>query len=674
MQPQPLQPAAGKNDFRRLCVFNSGFLTRTRIRRILELAGWRVTLGRPSAGDWVGVWGAAPSADRGTAVARSHDAPVLRVEDAFLRSLHPGRVGNEPPIGLLLDRSGVHFDASRPSDLETLLFEDPLDDTALLNSARSLMARMTDAKLSKYAAFDAGLMPPDPGYVLVIDQVEGDASVLASVPGTDMARARFAEMLYYAQTEHPTARILIRSHPEARAGKRPGHYTAEQAQGRIAFIDGDLAPMDLLTGAIAVYTLSSQMGFEAILAGHRPRVFGTPFYAGWGLTEDEHQLTRRRRNLTRAQLFAGAMIRFPVWYDPYHDRLTDLDRVTATLESARRAWQEDRAGWTGQNIRLWKRQHMQAMFGRHKPMRFASSPPAEAARVMCWGTASTPDHWSVEDGFIRSQGLGAKLVPPHSMVLDDLGIYFDPTRPSRLEQLIADSVSLPEHALDRARRVIDRVIADRVSKYATGQPGRDLPDSQGRRVILVPGQVEDDASIRLGSPEIKTNADLLKRTRDANAEAFIIYKPHPDVVAGLRPGVMKDALDWADHVAPDMPITSLLDQVDHVWTMTSLTGFEALLREVPVTTLGVPFYAGWGLTTDLCPIPDRRRQVVSLEGLAHAALIGYPRYIDPVTGQPCPVEVVLERLATGKTYRSPQLRILSKAQGLLAGYAWLWRR
>ena len=44
---------------------------------------------------------------------------------------------------------------------------------------------------------------------------------------------------------------------------------------------------------VGVYTVSSQMGFEAIFAGHRPRVFGKPFYAGWGLTEDDEVIPRR---------------------------------------------------------------------------------------------------------------------------------------------------------------------------------------------------------------------------------------------------------------------------------------------------------------------------------------------------------------------------------------------
>ncbi len=127
-------------------------------------------------------------------------------------------------------------------------------------------------------------------------------------------------------------------------------------------------------------------------------------------------------------------------------------------------------------------------------------------------------------------------------------------------------------------------------------------------------------------------------------------------------------------IASHADIAALLDQVDKVWTMTSLTGFEALLRGVPVTTLGAPFYAGWGLTEDRGSVPPRRRAQVSLEALVHAALIDYPRYRDPVSGLPCTVERIADRLAKGETGRGrPALRVLAKLQGIAASYAYLWR-
>ncbi|MEM6728682.1 MAG: capsular polysaccharide biosynthesis protein [Pseudomonadota bacterium] len=657
----------------KLFVFNGGFLTQRRTRRILTLAGFKVALGRPPEGGLVGIWGASPTSHRGKAVASHEGANLLRVEDAFLRSVHPGRSGGLGH-GLLLDRSGVHFDPARPSDLETLLATAPLDDTALLNRARAAIEQIRLHHLSKYSAFDPTLPPPDPGYVLVIDQTQGDAAVTAS--GAD--RGTFLDMLVAAQLEHPDAKILIKSHPETVSGHRAGYFGPEDENARIFLTCAPHSPHLLFEGARAVYTVSSGLGFEAIFAGHKPRVFGQPFYAGWGLTEDENPPARRTRRLTRAQLFAAAMILYPTWYDPYRDTLCEIEDVIAALAAQARAWREDRDGWVASHMRLWKRRPLSAFYGSVKAPLFEDTP--EKAKQtgrphMAWASKSeSSDAIRCEDGFLRSKGLGADLIPPLSLVLDDLGIYYDPTRESRLERLIAASPDLPQGALDRAARLRRAITDAAVSKYNVGGARPLLP--VGHR-ILVPGQVEDDASIRLGTQKISTNKALLEAVRDAHPKAVIVYKPHPDVEAGLRPGAIPgtEIAALADVVAHRADPVSLIEACDAVWTMTSLLGFEALLRDTPVTCLGTPFYAGWGLTEDLGDIPARRGgRGITLHGLVHAALIDYPRYYDPVRRLPCPPEVIVARLASGTLPRPGLgLRLLAKAQGALASYAHLWR-
>ncbi|MGH1354422.1 MAG: capsular polysaccharide biosynthesis protein [Thalassovita sp.] len=655
--------AAAGDTSRRLAYFNAGFLYQKRVRRILQLAGWDLQLFTPGADDLIGVWGHTKYAARGEAMADRTGAGILRIEDAFLRSLFPGRAG-EPPVGLLIDRQGMHYDPAQPSELETLLATDPLDDGHLLNRARACIERLKEAELSKYSGFDPDAPLPDPGYVLVIDQTRGDASVTKG--GADANS--FREMLYYAQEENPDARIVIKTHPETAQGFRNGYFSDQPSDGRISLCTDAVSPWGLLQGATRVYTVSSQMGFEAILAGHRPRVFGRPFYAGWGLTEDFHTLPRRGRRLTRAQLFAAAMILYPVWYDPYRDRLCQLEDVIDGLETRTRAWREDRHGWTATGMRLWKRRPLNGFFGSVKPVRFGPAKPPRRQMVWANRADAAPDAVRVEDGFLRSRGLGAELTPPLSLACDDLGIYYDPSRPSRLEKWIAKRADLRGDQQDRARDLIDAIIGHGLSKYNMTSALPQLPEG---RKILVPGQVENDASIQLGTLEIRTNHELLEATRKANPGAVILYKPHPDVLAGLRPGEV-DATA-ADIVVTGDPAT-LITQVDEVWTMTSTLGFEALLRGIKVVTLGVPFYAGWGLTRDMAPVPDRRRVHVSVEGLVHACLIDYPRYRDPVTGTACPVEVIVDRLSTGEGLSaSPGLRLLAKAQGLLASYAYLWR-
>lgn len=658
-------------------MYNGGLLLQRQVRRILTLAGYQIRLGRPGEGDLIGVWGKSPTAYRGEAAAEKHKVPLVRIEDAWLRSLFPGRAGKAGPIGLLIDHSGVHFDPSVPSDLENILAEAPLDDTALLDRARGAIARMREAGLTKYTACEPDIPAPRAGYVLVIDQTHGDASVRAG--GADSNR--FREMLYWAQEENPGARILIKTHPENAQGFREGYFKENDASDRIEFFAKPISPWQLFEGAVAVYTVSSQMGFEAIFAGHKPRVFGQPFYSGWGLTADEFPPPRRRRNLTRAQLFAASMILYPTWYDPNADRLCSYEDAAEALAAQTRAWVEDKAGYVASGIRLWKRTRFNQTLGRLKPLVFENDLPkaqkratTKSARHLIWASLAGAENMTevvrIEDGFLRSRGLGAELVPALSLTLDDLGIYYDPSRPSRLEEWIVQRANLRPDQDARARALISALVRQKVTKYNVGAAPPDMP--KGHRILVV-GQVEDDASIRLGASGIRSNTDLLALTREKNPDAVILYKPHPDVEAGLRDGKV-DATPSADIILTSVNPALLLPHVNEVWSITSLLGFEALLHGVSVTTCGAPFYAGWGLTTDLGEVPARRRGPVSLAGLVHATLIDYPRYFDPKTGAPCPVEHAVRCIVQSDgASLGPLLRALSKLQGAVASYKHLWR-
>ena len=666
------------NTARKLFYYNGGFLRQKRVRRILSMAGYELTLGLPDRGDMVAVWGQSPNQYRGQWIAKKRKAGLLRVEDAFLRSVQPGRAG-DPPLGLILDRSGCHFDASYPCDLENILRHDPLKDTDLLCRAEQAIMRIRDNHISKYNAFETTQSPPAPGYVLVIDQTFGDAALRASGAG----KAEFKAMLAAARREHPDANIIIKSHAETILGHRRGYFSAADATDTIRLLATPISPWRLFDGAIAVYTISSQMGFEAILAGHTPHVFGQPFYAGWGLSKDRKPITGRTRILSRAQLFAAAMILYPIWYDPYRDRLCALEDVLDILEAQSRAWRDDHRGWVACGIRLWKRPHLQSIFGRSKRIIFQNNlakahhtSTRHQRNLMVWASGHQDLAFPttrIEDGFLRSRGLGATLTPPLSLVADRLGIYYDPRAPSQLEQMIADTVTLRPDQKARAERLRQQVIGAGLTKYNAGQTAAEIT---GTRRILVPGQVEDDASILTAAGDIKTNLALLTAVRRANPDAIILYKPHPDVEAGLRLGAVpdRDTAASADRVLTNTDPGTLLTQIDEVWTMTSLLGFEALLRNKRVVTYGAPFYAGWGLTHDLGRPPTRRVARPDLLGLLYATLIAYPRYFDPVTRLPCPVEVVVDRLNESATARhSPINRALSKLQGLCASRAAFWR-
>jgi capsular polysaccharide export protein len=276
----------------------------------------------------------------------------------------------------------------------------------------------------------------------------------------------------------------------------------------------------------------------------------------------------------------------------------------------------------------------------------------------------------IEDGFLRSSGLGADLVRPLSLVIDDVGIYYDATRPSRLERILETQV-LDDAAVRRADELRDRIIELDLTKYNMGSEAWDRPNALSL-VILVVGQVETDASIRLGSPEIRSNVELLRRVREENPSAYIVYKPHPDVLAGLRRqgDGERDALSFADEVlARPVSLGQLLGQVDEVHTMTSLLGFEALIRSVKVVCHGLPFYAGWGLTEDRLACSRRTRRLTVAE-LIYGALIAYPRYFNYERDCFIEPEQAVEQLADIGS-RGPQSRSLYRKVLRVAILTWL---
>lgn len=323
-----------------------------------------------------------------------------------------------------------------------------------------------------------------------------------------------------------------------------------------------------------------------------------------------------------------------------YDRIQYAFSASAALRSQRRS---------GGDLVVW---------AAREPIDLAPAASHQGARLL-----------RMEDGFIRSVGLGSTHVGGASLVIDDLGIHFDPRRPSRLEQLL-QCHSFSESDKARARALRHTLIRTGVSKYNVGRQSHAALGGEGRRRILVPGQVENDASVRLGAPDIGGNLGLLKRVRSQHPDAWIIYKPHPDTEARTRPGrVDPDRLrDLADEVIVDVSPGALLGSVDEVHTMTSLMGFEALLRGLPVEVWGRPFYAGWGLTRDHQALPARSRRR-DIDELVAAVLIEYPRYVHPQTRLPCGPEDVVEVLsglgaADSAGQRSTARRYARLGQGL----------
>lgn len=628
-----------------IAVFSRGIRDIPHIESLLgDRIVYRPLKARPEVDRVVG-WGMKPNTKRARRYAQAHGLPYISLEDGFLRSRDLG-VKGASPLSIVVDDVGIYYDATRPSRLEHLLNTADAEIAAARTDAVSAIQQIRTHRLSKYNhAPDMAALPAGKPRVLVVDQTVDDLSVSLGAA----TAASFREMLSAARAENPGATLYLKVHPDVICGKKSGYLAHVCDEEDLIVISEDVNPISLVEQMDKVYVVTSQLGFEALMLGKPVHCFGLPFYAGWGATIDRVACARRVRRRDPLDIFAAAYLLYARYLNPNTGRRGTIFDVIDHLALQRRIGALNQGNLFCFGFQRWKRRYVRPFLWGAQRVVFARS-VRQALRmgmtakdpVLVWGHNETADvrtwttlngvlPWRIEDGFLRSVGLGSDLIKPISLVVDRTGIYYDPRSPSDLETLL-NSYDCDDALRARAEEIRRQIVDHRLTKYNTDADAplmRRVPS--GRRAILVPGQVEDDASIRQGCTDVRTNADLLHAVRASHPDAYIVYKPHPDTMVRNRRArtSMATIRGLCDHIETRAGVIDCLDAVDEVHTMTSLTGFDALLRGKTVVTYGGPFYAGWGLTRDRQVFP-RRTRVLDLQQLVAVALIVYPRYINEV--------------------------------------------
>ncbi|NKJ45323.1 capsular biosynthesis protein [Burkholderia sp. SG-MS1] len=513
--------------------------------------------------------------------------------------------------------------------------------------------------------------------VMLIDERVRSQGIGASA--TRHTPQAFMRMLQAARAAQPQAEFWIARSDDAGSGRWLSASINHDALANARRLDKHESLCAALLHVDHVYTLRASEGMHALLAGVPVHVFGTPYYAGWGLTHDNQPFPNRTARPSLATLFDVVFLRFARYLNPVTHTRGTLDDLldSIDLQYAVRQRFADLQAVTGIRFQWWKRPFATPYIsaGGCVPLRWTQHPQSVQADecAVLWGARSSDGLASrvrrvrIEDGFFHSTGLGSDMIAPRSQVIDRRGLYFDASQPSDLSVLLNETEFSPAE-LARAAALRERVVTLGVTKYNLGRRRPTWTAPAGKQVVLVPGQVADDASIRLGTRAIGTADALLREVRRLRPDAFVVYKPHPDVLSGNRNGLV-DAQQLADVVDTEADLLSLVDASDEVHTLSSLAGFDALLRGKNVFTYGLPFYAGWGLTNDaLAPVPWRHR-TLTLDMLCAGALLRYPLYWDWKTRLFTTPEAVVEQLA-------PQAaRPLEKVRGnrmrpLLKAFRW----
>ncbi|EAJ9013359.1 capsular polysaccharide biosynthesis protein [Campylobacter jejuni] len=613
-------------------------------------------------------WGRKKSGLKAMNLAKKYKAKFILLEDGFIRSLNLG-VENSPSFSMVKDDIGIYYDATMPSKLENLLNTYEFKDEEI-KQAKKAIELIKKYKISKY---NNNLDIPDDYFqkdekrVLIITQTANDASLEFGL-AKDF---KTVDMIKDAIKENPKSKIYIKIHPDVLSGKKQSDLDINSLPKECILITENFNPIALLEFFDKVYTKTSGMGFEALMQECECICYGMPFYAGWGLTKDKLECKRRMQKRSLEEVFYAAYILYSEYFNPYLNQKSNIFDTIQTLAKYKDIEKVNSNRLFMLGFTLWKRHFIKPFFNaKDNEIIFLNSLKSlaryklkENDKFFIWGkkydentlknllltkakeqnlTNFTPKISLVEDGFIRSISLGSDLTRPFSLIVDDKGLYIDPNKASKLEELLQNEI-FDENILNRAKNIIKILLENRFSKY-NGLKHENLKINAkiGQKIILIPAQVEDDASMILGGFGLST-LDLLKEVRAKNQDAYIIFKPHPDVLSGNRVGLKDETriLEFCDEIVKDCSIDSAIKIADEIHTITSTSGFDALLRAKKVFTYGMPFYAGWGLTKDKYKC-ERRTRKLSLEELVAGALIAYPRYINPKTKTLCEIEVCLD--------------------------------
>ncbi|HEC1762745.1 TPA: capsular polysaccharide biosynthesis protein [Campylobacter lari] len=599
-------------------------------------------------------WGRKKSGLKAIELAKKHNAKFLLLEDGFLRSLNLG-IENSPSFSIVKDDVGIYYDATVPSKLENILNTYELSSKEL-EQAKKAIELIKKEKLSKYnnnLCVPKELFSANEERVLIITQVANDASLKFGLADSFSTQ----DIINDAIKENPNAKIYIKIHPDVLSGKKQSDFNAQYLPSKCVIIKENYNPIELLSHFKKVYTKTSGMGFEALMLGRECVCYGMPFYAGWGLTKDKLECKRRLKKRSLEEVFYAAYILYSEYFNPYSNQKGDIFDTIHTLAKYKKIEQANSNTLYFLGFTLWKRWFMKPFFkAKNNKIIFLNSLNElyktklnSEDKIFIWGKKYDKsllakdfnnEIFLVEDGFLRSVFLGSDLTRPFSLIIDSKGLYVDPSKKSDLEDILQNH-EFDESLKQRAKKLITTITQNKFSKY-NGLKHEKLNFNTNKKIILIPAQVEDDASMILGGVGYDT-LKLLQSVRKANENAFIVFKPHPDVLSGNRKG-LKDKniiLKYCDEIIENVSIDSAINACDEVHTITSTSGFDALLRGKKVVVYGKPFYAGWGLTTDLHQIP-RRTRMLGLEELVAGVLILYPRYIHPKSKNLCEVEVALD--------------------------------
>lgn len=570
--------------------------------------------------------------------------------------------GRHPDFGhsalsIVLDRAGIHYDTARTSDLQRILKDIQGGwSEGMAVRARRIIGELQRLRLTKYN-FQEGLLDRSRWRqyrLLIVDQAKESRAL--GFGGAN--QGIFEQMVDSAFKTFAETDIIIKLHPDHEL-----HRGTSMLHGRVppgvSIVPAGINIWSVFDHVDTVYTVSSQVGFEALLARKKVVCFAQPFYAGWGLTTDLASTHGEVKNLTLEQLVYGVLIKYSVYIHPERRERCEIEDILAYLESGlkktigfhkvvytvglnaeqKKVITPFLQGHFAQEVR-----HLAPRKGRHRE--FA----ADEATLFWEESGRRGDDLM---SYLANRGVTVLRAGSWTMPLmaggpgHPLALHISKYRLHDQEGLGNDLTLLLENGdfspqlLRRAETLHQRLLTV-MDQRAVAMSDSVLKSIGRRPVALVFGHLDADGALGAGENSVRSDQELLNRVRRNFPEAYIIYAPQFADFRGRRQTVLIETA-LCDYVARPEQSVSCLKLADTVHVISSLSGVHALMCGKMVYTYGRPFYAGWGLTRDSEVFEERNKHCSLTELLSVAWILG-PTYFDWQTKTIGTPEEIVRRL------------------------------
>ncbi len=586
--------------------------------------------------------------------------PILRLID----SLYSGFGNETSPYSLIYSYQDNLYYNGNNNAIHKLLESDWVpspEDEDIGIKAIQLINKYCISKYNQHSTFDPqkhSIENKSEHALLLIDQPINSESVSLS----EANNQNFSKMFLYAFENFPNSTLYIKYHPDTINGITEGFLHKFLKKNKlidhpsIKIIDYHCNIASIFYYVDDVFTVTSPVGFEALLRGKNVTTFGNSFYSGLGLTGD--MLTHNKKERSLVDVFVAMFIQNTLYINPFNEKRGNILDLLEYISLQKRHQNSKHIVFF--RTEYSKSKNVINLLNLESKENISLNNQAkiihQKSKLILVDNQKNMNHLPkqnpkafVSEGFLFPT-LNKNKHEPISLILDYNAAYYNNKINSDLDDILNNEV-FTEYEIEQSFSFISKLKEKFGKDLETQSKGTlDSNSKKYKKIIFVPGTSEEENIYSTELP-ISSDLELILAIMQKEKNSLVIYKPHEkskiktskDIYKSGIPKLEEMAITHCNQLVVELKahISHCINFSNEIHVINHNSGIEALIQGKKVVTYGHPFYAGRGLTTDLFS-PAKDKKNVSLEKLILGALMLYPRYKIPTQKHFVSAKIALE--------------------------------